>query len=138
MSLPESITMKIMIHLDYLDSLENATQQILRAGESESMDGLGHLTENRERLINILKNYQTILLTEIKHFIEETKPADEETKGILRSWGLDTNQILERTKVLEKNVSQTLENKRTELKKGIIDIQNEKKLTAKYNLSSVK
>lgn len=138
MSLPESITMKIMIHLDYLDSLENATQQILRAGESESMDGLGHLTENRERLINILKNYQTILLTEIKNFIEETKPADEETKGILRSWGLDTNQILERTKVLEKNVSQTLENKRTELKKGIIDIQNEKKLTAKYNLSSVK
>ncbi|MDH5582089.1 MAG: hypothetical protein OEY33_09290 [Bdellovibrionales bacterium] len=132
------ILIKIMKHLDYLDCLEISTRKILKLSLSEGIDGLECLTENRERLINIIKSHQMTISSDIKEIMRNRDVVDNELKDIFKAWGSDTHLIIERIKLLEENVSHALENKRVELQKGLIHLHKEKKLVEKYSLSTVK
>lgn len=138
MVMTNSIFMSLMKHIDYLECLRNNTREILNCKDVKNVDELSSLTDNRQRLINLIKNYQSSVLTELKGFINENPNLDETIKDIFKAWGSDTNLILNETKVLEKSASEALTVKKEELRKDILDLQNERKLVRKYSLSNVK
>jgi len=85
------ILIKIMQHLDYLDCLEISTRKILKLSLSEGIDGLECLTENRERLINIIKSHQMTISSDIKEIMRNRDVVDNELKDIFKACLLYTS-----------------------------------------------
>lgn len=131
------IFMGLMKHIDYLECLKKNTQHILNCEGVQNIDELSSLTDNRNRLLGLIKDYQHKVLEELKELSKGPK-LSEEIKDILKTWGADTNNLIEEVRILEKSATENLVRKKDELKKDILDLQNEKKLLQKYGLSSVR
>ena len=58
----EEVFKLIMVHLSYLDQLKLLTQKLETSFKNEEFESLHSFSLNRERLLKIIKSYETKIL----------------------------------------------------------------------------
>lgn len=126
----------MMIHLDLLDLAQRCTVSMLRSAKLGDVDSVNFLSENRERVIDAISQKQQEIES-YTHLIE-VKQLNPQMMGILKAWGQDLNQWIQRIQVLDSEIVEELEREKVETSKQIGTIFKTKEVFKGYNLNNTK
>lgn len=127
---------KIMQHLDLFTALTGATKALLVSAQKQRVDLVAEITDNRDRLINVIKTVQT----SIEDDIAALNPArvTREQVDIIKTWGKEINQIVLMNDKLDKECMLLLEQQKEDTTKEIATVFTNHQAFKGYDLSNVK
>ena len=127
---------KIMQHLDFLESLKEATVALGQATKKEDINLIELITDNRDRLINVIKTFQS----GIEEDIAKIKGASvgRELIEILKTWSNEVNEIINYVDTYDKQITSSLEAQKFETSKEIGSVFRNKNSIKNYQSSVVK
>lgn len=127
---------KIMQHLDFLECLLSATHGLEAATRKNKIDLIEQITDNRDRLINIIKALQSGIEDDIANADKRIFTTD--VIEILKSWSNEVNNLVQVVDQKDREISLLLENLKSETSKEIGSIYKSRNSIRNYQSSIVK
>ncbi len=127
---------KIMQHLDFLESLKEATVALGRASQKEDINLIELITDNRDRLINVIKTFQSGIEEDIAKIKGSTSTPD--LIEILKTWSDEVNEIIQSVDEYDKQITSSLEAQKFETSKEIGSVFRNKNSIKNYQSNVVK
>jgi hypothetical protein len=127
---------QIMQHLDLLNALTRSTKLLLLSSQKRDINLIEQVTENRDRLINVIKTIQV----SIENQINEINPRayKPEHIDVFKSWSKEVNQIIQFNDQMDQECLALLEGQKEETTKEIATVYKNHQSIKGYDLSSVK
>lgn len=126
----------IMQHMDLLEALTQATNSLLLAAQKAQVDTVWQITENRERLINIIRTIQTRIEDDIKEL--DLKTVQPEHLDIFRTWSQEVNQIIYLNDKVDQETTALLVDQKDQAQAEIGSVYKNRQSFKGYDLSNVK
>lgn len=131
----ESLSGKIMRHLDLLGVLVSATNSMLKNAELGNFETVEQVAENRERLINIVR----LLQDDIEEKLQSSKAHYKDSEmDVFRSWIQDVTILITKNDELDKQCLETLSKAKESTTQEISNVYKTRKQFQGYNLNNVK
>lgn len=131
----ESLSGKIMRHLDLLGVLVSATNSMLKNAELGNFETVEQVAENRERLINIVR----LLQDDIEEKLQSSKAHYKDSEmDVFRSWIQDVTILITKNDELDKHCLETLSKAKESTTQEISNVYKTRKQFQGYNLNNVK
>lgn len=131
----ESLSGKIMRHLDLLGVLVSATNSMLKNAELGNFETVEQVAENRERLINIVR----LLQDDIEEKLQNSKAHYKDSEmDVFRSWIQDVTILITKNDELDKQCLETLSKAKESTTQEISNVYKTRKQFQGYNLNNVK
>lgn len=127
---------RIMQHMDLLTGLTDASRGMLAAAKNGKVELIEQITDNRERLINIIRTFQSGIEADVKKL-----KAGDVTKAeieVLKTWSQEVNQIVVLNDKIDQEVVQVLKEEKDKTTQEIASVFKNRQSVKGYNLSSVK
>ena len=127
---------RIMQHMDLLGGLTDASNGSLAAAKNGRIDLIEQITDNRERLISIIKTFQSGIEEDVTNL-----KAGDVTRAeieILKTWSQEVNQIVLHNDNLDTEVLEALSDQKDQTTQEIASVFKNRQSVKGYNLSSVK
>ncbi len=127
---------KVMQHLDFLEALLSATNGLEIAAKKNKIDLVAQITDNRDRLINIIKALQGGIeedITKLDRYL-----MTQENIDIFKTWSHEVNNLIHLVDKKDKEITILLEDLKTETSKEIGSIYKNKNSIRNYQSSIVK
>lgn len=127
---------RIMQHMDLLTGLTDASRGLLAAATNGKVELIEQITDNRERLISIIKTFQSGIEDDVK----KLKAGDVTTAEIeiLKTWSNEVNQIVLLNDKIDQEVVTALTTQKEQTTQEIASVFKNRQSVKGYNLSSVK
>jgi hypothetical protein len=127
---------RIMQHMDLLTGLTDASRGLLAAATNGKVELIEQITDNRERLISIIKTFQSGIEDDVKKL-----KAGDVTRAeieILKTWSNEVNQIVLLNDKIDQEVVTALTTQKEQTTQEIASVFKNRQSVKGYNLSSVK
>jgi len=127
---------RIMQHMDLLTGLTDASRGMLAAAKNGKVELIEQITDNRERLINIIRTFQSGIEADVKKL-----KAGDVTRAeieVLKTWSQEVNQIVVLNDKIDQEVVQVLKEEKDKTTQEIASVFKNRQSVKGYNLSSVK
>ncbi|WP_412471041.1 hypothetical protein [Halobacteriovorax sp. RT-2-4] len=126
---------KITRHLDLLGLLVNSTKSMITSCNNGRFDLVDNISENRERLINIIR----LLQDEIEAEIQNNKVIyPQEDIEIFKSWIQDVTELVHENQKLDDECLNLLSQAKESTTKEISTVFKKRQQFQGYNLNNVK
>ncbi|MBT3583296.1 MAG: hypothetical protein HN509_00200 [Halobacteriovoraceae bacterium] len=132
----QNINKLIIRHLQYLEQAKQLTCQVLHLSSAEDIDPVFREIENRDRLVQIIRQAQS----QIEEAIENLTP-DKITRGfvqVVKSWQADTDFWAEKVNEMDMQVVANLEIAKRKTSNEIAQVFSNKSKIKGYNLNDLK
>ena len=132
----ESIYTQIMQHLALMDKVVTTSMQLYCAARNEDIHRVKLESDNRERLINIIRSLQS----KVEDVITSLDIADAtpELLDVLKCWSWDVNIWIEKINLLDNETMEVLASQKEKTTQEIATIYKSKEQFKGYNLNNVK
>ena len=127
---------QIMHHLDLLDGLTRASRSLLLSAQKNRLDLVEEITNNRDRLVSIIKTIQSGIEDEISKLIPGKVCTDD--INIIKTWGREVNDLIFLNDQIDLACLEILEKEKEETTKEIATVFRANQSVKGYNLNSVK
>ncbi len=127
---------RIMQHMDLLSALTESSNAILMAASKGSFNLVDEISDNRERLVNVIKTFQET----IENDIGDLKAEDltESNVDIIRTWANEVGEIVMLNDNLDRETTIILQGAKEETTKEIASVYKNRQSMKGYDLTSVK
>lgn len=126
----------IMQHLDLLEALTSATKALNHAAVNAQVDLVWQITENRDRLINVIRTIQTRIEDDINEL--ELSTVGKEHIDILKTWSQEVNQVIFLNDKLDQETTALLIEQKDQAATEIGSVFKNRQSVKGYDLSNVK
>lgn len=126
----------IMQHLDLLEALTSATKSLNHAAVNAQVDLVWQITENRDRLINVIRTIQTRIEDDINEL--ELSTVGKEHIDILKTWSQEVNQVIFLNDKLDQETTALLVEQKDQAATEIGSVFKNRQSVKGYDLSNVK
>ena len=126
----------IITHLELLEALTKFSELLVNAAEERKFSVIEEITENRGRLLEIIKELQEGIENEIESLDVSAITQDE--LDIIRSWEQDVNKLVKRNDHSDQVSTEILERLKEETTKDIVTTFKNRQLFKGYDLSNLK
>jgi len=127
---------RIMQHMDLLTGLTDASRGLLAAAKNGRVDLIEEITDNRERLISIIKTFQSGIENDVKKLkAGDISRAEIE---ILKTWSQEVNQVVLLNDQIDQDALEALNTEKDKTTQEIASVFKNHQSIKGYNLTSVK
>lgn len=131
----ERVLLMLQIFTARLDQCNKETLSILKCVHSGDFEKLEEITNNREKLLDIITQEQERIEKTINTIISEELTATN--INIIKSWAFDTQNWINRTSKLDQSIIEALNNSKDAVTKEIATVFKSKAAFRGYNLNDV-
>ncbi|EPZ50592.1 hypothetical protein M902_1387 [Bacteriovorax sp. BAL6_X] len=126
---------KITRHLDLMGLLVNSTKSMINSCQNSRYDLVEQISENRERLINIIR----LLQDDIESELQNNKTVyPQEDMDIFKAWIGDVTELVQENQRLDKECLNLLAKAKESTTKEISTVFKKRQQFQGYNLNNVK
>ncbi|MGI4991339.1 hypothetical protein ACRXCV_01845 [Halobacteriovorax sp. GFR7] len=126
---------KITRHLELMGLLVNSTKSMISSCHNGRYDLVEHISENRERLINIIR----LLQDEIESELQNNKAIyPQEDMEIFKAWIGDVTELVQENQRLDEECLNLLAQAKESTTKEISTVFKKRQQFQGYNLNNVK
>ena len=123
-----------MQHVDFIYRELILSKNILQFCINNDIEKLNIGLENRQRLIDIIGEYQN----QIESLLFNKKSVDNEYKEILDAWNFDINMVMTKINKIDELITESLSNQKNQISNQIAQNHISKTKFKGYNLNNVK
>ncbi len=132
----KQITTLIMKHLALLDKVHDTSYKLYHASANSNLNLVKFESDNRERLINILRNIQFKVEDEINNLA--MSDITSELLEMLDCWKWDINISINNIDILDQKTMESLQEQKDETSCKIASIYKSREKFKGYNLKNLK
>lgn len=127
---------QVQRHLCLLESSLITTYRVLTLARKSDLDGVEFESQNRERIISTIEKVQGDIEEQINAL--PTSQLAGETLEILKDWTADLEEILQKTALLDQEITRILTSEKENTTREIATIYKAKTSVQGYNLNNLK
>lgn len=126
----------IMQHLDLLEALKSSTRSLNTAAKNAQVDLVWQITENRDRLINVIRTIQNRIEDDINAL--DLASVSPNHLDILKTWSQEVNQIIYVNDKIDQETTALLVEQKDQTATEIASVYKNRQSHKGYDLSNVK